>query len=109
MDCNNEHGNEHYFNQEIFMARMYKKHGSKFKAKVALDAIKEQRTLGELSKEYGVAPTQISTWKKQVEEKVSTLFETKQEMDHKAEIDRLHRVLGQVTAERDFLERALNH
>ena len=91
------------------MARIYKKHSSKFKAKVALDAIKEQKTLGELSKEYSVAPTQIATWKKTAEEKMSNLFETKQEADHQAEIDRLHRVLGQVTAERDFLERALNH
>jgi transposase len=91
------------------MSRIYKKHSSKFKAKVALDAIKEQKTLGELSKEYSIASAQISTWKRHVEEKMSNLFETKQEVDHKAEIDRLHRVLGQVTAERDFLERALNH
>jgi transposase len=56
------------------MTRIYKKHSSKFKAKVALDAIKEQKTLGELSKEYSVAPTQISTWKKTAEEKMSSLF-----------------------------------
>jgi transposase len=91
------------------MARIYKKHSSKFKAKVALDAIKEQKTLGELSKEYSVASTQISTWRKTVEEKVSNLFESKQKVDHQAEIDRLHRVIGQITAERDFLERVLNH
>jgi transposase len=91
------------------MSRIYKKHSSKFKAKVALDAIKEQKTLGELSKEYSIASTQISTWKRHAEESMSSLFETKQETNHKAEIDRLHRVLGQVTAERDFLERALNH
>jgi transposase len=90
------------------MSKIYKKHSSNFKAKVALEAIKEQRPLGELSKEYSIAPSQISTWKKYVEEKVSTIFETKQEIDHKAEIDRLHRVIGQITAERDFLERALN-
>jgi transposase len=91
------------------MARIYKRHSSKFKAKVALDAIKEQKTLGELSKEHSVAATQISTWKKMAEEKMSNLFETKPEIDHQAEIDRLHRVIGQITAERDFLERALNH
>lgn len=90
------------------MARIYKRHSSSFKAKVAIDAIKEQKTLGELSKEYSVASTQISTWKRYAEEKMSSLFETKQGVDHKAEIDRLHRVLGQVTAERDFLERALS-
>lgn len=92
-----------------FMTRIYKKHGSKFKAKVALAAIKEQKTLSELSKEHNIAATQISTWKKIAEEKLSDLFETKQETDYKAEIDRLHRVIGQVTAERDFLERALSH
>ena len=91
------------------MTRIYKKHSSKFKAKVAIEAMKEQKTLGELSKEYSVASTQISTWKRHAEETMSSLFEAKPEVDHKAEIDRLHRVLGQVTAERDFLERALNH
>jgi transposase len=91
------------------MTRIYKKHGSKFKAKVAIEALKEQKTLSELSKEYNVASTQISTWKKHAEEAMSNLFETKQETDYKAEIDRLHRVIGQVTAERDFLERALSH
>ena len=89
------------------MTRMYKKHSSKFKAKVTIDAIKKQKTLGELSKEYSVASTQISTWKKHAEETISDLFETKQESKHKAEIDRLYRVLDQVTAERDFLKRAL--
>lgn len=93
----------------FIMARIYKKHSSKFKAKVAMEALKEQRTLGELSKEYSIAATQISTWKKHAEDTMSSLFEKKNESDHKAEIDRLHRVLGQVTAERDFLERALGH
>ena len=90
------------------MARIYKRHSSVFKAKVALAAIKDQHTLGELSQEFSVASTQISTWKNHVESNLSSLFETKQDQDHKEEIDRLHRVIGQVTAERDFLERALN-
>lgn len=91
------------------MAKIDKKYDSKFKAKVAIDEIKEQKTLGELSKEYGVASTQISTWKRHAEEKMSSLFETKPEIDHQAEIDRLRRILGEVTTGRDFLERALNH
>jgi len=76
---------------------------------VAIEAIKEQKTLGELSKEHSVASTQISTWKKQIEEKASSLFEGKQEKDHQEEIDKLHRIIGQITAERDFLERVLDH
>lgn len=90
------------------MARIYKRHSSAFKAKVALAAIKDQHTLGELSQEFSVASTQISTWKNHAENNLSSLFETKQGQDHQEEIDRLHRVIGQVTAERDFLERALN-
>ena len=43
------------------------------------------------------------------EENLSSLFETKHEVNHQTEIDRLHQILGQVTAERNFLERALNH
>jgi transposase len=90
------------------MARAYKKHGSQFKAKVALEAIKEKKTLSELSQEYGVAATQISAWKKQLEEETSKIFAGKEEKNYQEEVDRLHRVIGQITAERDFLERALN-
>lgn len=90
------------------MARMYKKHASSLKSKVALEAIKEQKTVAQLSQEYAVAPAQISTWKKHLEESASLLFETKQEKSLKEEIDKLHRIIGQITAERDFLDRALN-
>ena len=90
------------------MARIYKKHGGKFKAKVALEAIQGKMPLSELGHKHSVAPTQISTWKKQLEDGSPTLFEGKQEKNHQEEIDRLHRVIGQITAERDFLVRALS-
>lgn len=90
------------------MARMYKKRGGALKAKIALEAIREKRTLAELCKEYGVHPQQISSWKKQLEEQAETLFKGKEDETLKGEIDRLHRVIGQITAERDFLERVLN-
>ena len=90
--------------------KIYKKRGGNFKAKVAFEALKETKTLGELSSEYSVASSQISSWKKHLEENMSRLFEEeKNEKDLKGEIDRLHRVIGKITAERDFLERALNH
>ncbi len=100
--------NNHY-NLGFIMARIYKKHGSSFKAKVALEAIKEKKSLGELGQQYSIAPTQISTWKKEIEEKCKELFEVKEKKNQQAEIDRLHRVIGQITAERDFLERALRN
>jgi transposase len=91
------------------MARVYKKRSGSLKAKIALEAIKEKKTLTELSQEYGVAVAQISTWKKQLEDECNIIFEGTQKKDQQEEIDRLHRVLGQITAERNFLERALNH
>jgi len=97
---------KHYY-QGTTMTRIYKKHSNEFKAKVALDAIKEQKTLGELSQQYSVAAPQISTWKKQLEDGCDTVFGTKNEKGHQQEIDRLHRVIGQLTAERDFLGHVL--
>lgn len=74
---------------------------------MALEAIKEQKTLGELSQKYSIASTQISTWKKQLEKESHAIFESKQENNHQEEIDRLHKVIGQLTAERDFLDLVL--
>lgn len=89
------------------MSKIYKKHSNEFKAKVALEAIKEQKTLGELSQKYSIAATQISTWKKQLENESPTIFGNKQEANHQEEINRLHRVIGQLAAERDFLDHVL--
>jgi transposase len=90
------------------MARIYKKHSSTFKAKVALEALQGKVPLGELGSKYGVAPTQISGWRNHVENGIQTLFESKPEKNHQEEIDKLHRIIGQITAERDFLVRALS-
>ena len=89
------------------MARKYKKHGNSFKAKVALEAIKENKTVADLCQEYALSASQIFAWKKQLEEGCNKVFEDKQKDDHQGEIDRLHRVSGQLTAERDFLGHVL--
>ena len=88
------------------MAKIYKKHSSCFRLKVALEAIKGKKTIAELCQEFSVAASRtIPAWKKQVEEGAQSLFESKQPKDHQEEIDKLHRVIGKITAERDFLER----
>jgi len=51
-----------------------KNHSPEFKAKVALEAIREEMTLAELSKKYGVHPTQIGTWKRAAIENMATAF-----------------------------------
>ncbi|MGE3063299.1 MAG: transposase, partial [bacterium] len=52
-----------------------KRHESGFKARVALAAIRGEKTLAELSQEYGVHPNQISRWKKEAEENMVKVFE----------------------------------
>jgi transposase-like protein len=56
-----------------------KNHSPEFKAKVALEAIREEMTLAELSKKYGVHPTQIGTWKRAAIENMATAFTRKGE------------------------------
>ena len=64
------------------MKKIYKKHGSDFRLKVALEAIKGRKTLAELCQEFGVAASQISAWKKQVEESSQSVFESKKPKNH---------------------------
>ncbi len=89
------------------MSKIYKKHSSSFRVKVALEALKGQKTTAELCQEFSVSTSQIYAWKKQLEEGAKSLFEEKQKKDPQDEIDKLHRVIGKLTAERDFLERVL--
>lgn len=89
------------------MAKKYKKHTSSFKAKVSLEAVREKKTVADMCQEYGLSASQIFAWKKQLEETCSAIFESGQANNHKEEIDRLHRVIGQLTAERDFLDLVL--
>ena len=87
-----------------------KNHSPDFKAKVALEAIREDMTMAELSKKYGVHPTQIGTWKRSAIENMASAF-SKRSRDlgrsDEAQIDKLHSKIGQLVVERDFLANAL--
>ncbi len=86
-----------------------KKHSAVFKAKVALEAAKEIKTLNELASQYGVHSCQISQWKKQLLESISGVFGTqKKSVDYTKKIDELYRQIGEVTVERDWLKKKLN-
>ena len=90
------------------MRRKRRNHTATFKAKVALAALKGDKTLSELASEFEVHANQITQWKKQLTDQASDLFEHgsgKSESD--AEIDKLHNKIGRLTMENDFLSRAL--
>ena len=82
-----------------------KQHGAKFKAQVAMAALAGDKTLAELSSEYGVHVTMISTWKQELLKRADELFErgNKKSADPQKTIDDLHRKIGQLQVERDFL------
>ena len=85
-----------------------KQYGTHFKAKVALEAIRGEKTVSELASQYEIHPTMINGWKRKILEEASQIFETEKqgkEIKEKAEsqIDELYRQIGKLKVERDFL------
>jgi transposase len=77
-----------------------------FKAQVAIEALKERKTLAELSKEFEVHPNMITTWKREFLERSSVVFETEpQKTDFDEERERLFAKIGRLEVERDWLKK----
>ena len=89
------------------MSRKYKKHGSSFKAKVALEAIKGDKTLVELSERFQVHTNQIAEWKKILLENAPEIFDKGKSSQKEPDVKELHAKIGQLAMENDFLSVAL--
>ena len=88
--------------------RPRRNHSPAFKAKVALDAIRGDKTLAELSKQYDVHPNQITDWKGQLLARAADVFGGEARPDEPAvDLKALHAKIGQLALENDFLEGAL--
>ncbi len=85
-----------------------KKHSKELKARIALDAIKGQKTMSELASEYGVHSNQIGRWKKQLFEAAPDIFamgKNKETEKKEVERERLYKKVGQLQIEVDWLKK----
>ena len=90
--------------------RARRNHTSAFKAKVALAAIKGEKTLAELAQQFDVHPNQIASWKTQLLEGAAGVFGSAASAGANTptiDVKSLHAKIGELTLENDFLEVAL--
>jgi transposase len=88
--------------------RMRKRYEAGFKARVALAALRDDKTLSELASEYGVHGNLISQWKRRLLSNVTRVFEEREDesqQDHQAVVEELHRQIGQLHVELDWLKK----
>ena len=83
---------------------------AEFKARVALEALRGDRTIQEIASRHNVHPNQVSSWKRQAVDGLGDVFAggaDRHKADHDVEIHDLHAKIGQLTIERDFLAKGL--
>ena len=86
-----------------------RRHEPEFKARVAIEALKNTRTIQEIAKEFDIHPVQVSEWKKQMLESAPGAFGADRKKAHEEDFERqresLHAKIGQQAVEIDFLRK----
>ena len=84
--------------------RIKKTHGDSFKLKVALAALKSDRTVSELCQEFALVSSQIYAWKNQLEKRGTEIFADKRKATKQGvEIEKLHAIIGKLIVERELM------
>jgi|SRR3990167_6562125 len=92
------------------MSKERKKYSSAEKAKIALEAIKSELSIAQISSKYAVHSTQINQWKKQLLNALPDAFSNKQKQivtDHEMELSQLYEQIGRLKTENDFLKKKI--
>lgn len=91
------------------MSKKRRNHSPEFKSKVAIAALKGDKTLAELSKQFAINSNLIVKWKKQLTDQSSEVFASSKGLapDRESEIKELQAKIGELTMEKDFLSKAL--
>jgi len=90
------------------MKKKRTKHNPEFKAKVALEAVKTEKTIAQLSSEFGVHPNQITQWRRRLLDEIPDIFSRKRkkkETDAETLQSELYRQIGQLKVELDWLKK----
>ena len=90
------------------MPKTRKNYSAELKAKIALEAIKGQRTINEIASHYDVHPNQVMNWKKQAIDQMSGLFSSRAQQaakEESAEKSHLYQQIGQLKVELDWLKK----
>ena len=87
--------------------RPRRNHSPAFKAKVALEALREQESVAEIARRYGLHANVVANWKRQLAENVQRVFEPGGSPDGAERESELLKKIGELTVERDFLARGL--
>jgi transposase len=89
------------------VSKKRKQYSAQLKARVALEALRGEKTVAEIAAQYEIHPTMIHNWKRQLLEGANGIFEQQQAVEvsseAEAQIAELYRQIGQLKVERDFL------
>ena len=92
------------------MARKRRKYPAELKARVALEALREEQPITQIASRYGVHANLVTNWKRQARESLVDVFsgsKERHEASHEHEVKDLQAKIGQLVVERDFLQKAL--
>ena len=97
------------------MSHIRRKHSREFKFKVAIEALKEQKTIAAICREFSVCESQVNGWKRQLKEQGSSVFEDNglslklnKQAELEAQIKRLNEYIGELSVENKFFKKNLN-